>query len=80
MTERELKERIQVKWKGYGTYKITILYRNKPYSCTSHNSLAYDAIGSEPENCSYYTSKQAYKAFWNECCRNNNLGKYNIER
>lgn len=76
MSEKELKQRIEVKWKGYGSYLVTILYRNKSYSCTSHNSLAYDDMDSEPDNRSYYTSKQAYKALWYECCRNNNIGRY----
>lgn len=72
MTEKELKERISVRWIGYGTYRVTIKYRNKEYTCTSHNSLAYDDMD-EHENNSYYTSKQAYKAFWDECKRKNEL-------
>lgn len=57
---------------GYGTYRVTIYFRKKFYSCVSNNSLAYDDMG-EHENNSYYTSKQAYQAFWDECKRKNNL-------
>lgn len=71
MTEKEYKERMEIKWKGYGTYGITIHYRRKTYSCTSHNSLAYDACDSE--RTPFYTSKQAYQSFWDECKRKNNL-------
>ena len=72
MTEKELKSRMEVRWIGYGSYKITIYYRKKWYSCTSHNSLAYDDMD-EHENNSYYTSKQAYQTLWDECKRANGL-------
>lgn len=72
MTEKELKSRMEVRWRGYGTYGISILYRGKWYSCISHNSLAYDMLD-EYESVGYYTSKQAYQALWDECCRTNNL-------
>ena len=71
MTEKEYKERMKIRWKGYGTYSITIRYRRKTYSCTSHNSLAYDAC--DDKGAFFYTSKQAYKSFWDECKRKNNL-------
>ena len=73
MTEQELKDRIKVEWKGYGSYRITIKFRNKFYSCISHNSLAYDDMDSYDNHSSYYTSKQAYQALYDECKRANNL-------
>ena len=76
MTTQELRDRIHFKWKGYGTYKVTIEYRGKFYSCTSHNSLAYDRIRSDVEDrveVYGYTYKQACRSFYNECKRANNL-------
>lgn len=77
MTTQELRKRITIQWKGYGSYKVTIEYRGKLYSCTSHNSLAYDRIKSsdvEDNVESYgYTYKQACLSFYNECKRNNDL-------
>lgn len=44
MTTQELQNHIvTIRWNGYGAYKVTIEYRNKNYSCLSHNSMAYDA-------------------------------------
>ena len=63
MSKDELRSRITIRWKGYGTYKVTIEYRGKLYSCTSHNSLAYDRID----------EKGALQAFWDECKRANDL-------
>lgn len=72
MTEKELKQRIEVRHHSSGSYKVTIYYRGKWYSCVSNNSLAYDDMDRFGDNA-YYTSKQAYMAFWNECKHANNL-------
>lgn len=77
MTTEELRRRITIQWKGCGNYKITIEYKSKFYSCTSHNSLAYDRIknsdiSDKAEACGY-TYKQACLSFYNECKQNNDL-------
>jgi hypothetical protein len=79
MSKDELKSRISIQWKGYGTYKVTIEYRGKFYSCTSHNSLAYDRIKGYADDISdrsvrdFYTYKGALQALWDECKRINDL-------
>lgn len=78
MNTEELKRRITIQWKGYGNYKITIEYRGKCYSCTSHNSLAYDRMNSynfylDKVSAYGYTYKQAWRAFYDECKRANKL-------
>lgn len=79
MNTEELRRRITIRWKGYGSYKVTIEYRGKFYSCTSHNSLAYDRIGGYADNVSdravrdFYTYKGALQALYDECKRANNL-------
>lgn len=79
MTTQELRGRITIQWKGYGTYKVTIEYRGKCYSCTSHNSLAYDRIKGYADEVpdralkDFYTYKGALLALYDECKRANNL-------
>ena len=80
MNAEELRNRIQVRWKGYGTYEVTIEYRNKYYRCTSHNSLAYDRINVDGTECygdrqevGTYTYKSALQSFYDECKRKNDL-------
>lgn len=79
MNTEKLRRRISIRWKGYGTYRITIEYRGKTYSCTSHNSLAYDRIRGYADSVSdrtvrdFYTFKGALKALWDECKRANGL-------
>lgn len=70
MTTKELKEKVRVEWRGYGSYKVTISFRGKEYTCITHNSEAYDRIreGEEGDD-GYYTYKQALLALWNECKR-----------
>lgn len=70
MKKEELQRKIRIEWKGYSSYKITIEYRGKYYSCISNNSLAYDSLNSDNGE---YTEKQALCSFWNECKRKNNL-------
>lgn len=77
MNKYELRSRITIRWKGYSAYKVTIEYRGKFYSCTSHNSLAYDRIGcenvSDKSVYGLYTYKGALQTLWDECKRKNNL-------
>ena len=79
MTTQELKDRITIKKKGYGTYQVTIEYRGKIYSCTSHDSLAYDRIQGYaydvPDRAvkDFYTYKGALQALYDQCKRANYL-------
>lgn len=77
MNTEELRRRITIQWKGYGSYKVTIEYRGKSYSCTSHNSLAYDRINTNSVDyritCYSYTYKGALQALYNECKRCNGI-------
>lgn len=76
MTLNELKERVDVSQTSYGNYEVTIIYRNKKYTCHSNDSMAFDAI-IEPvwgsSKILYYTEKQAYQAFYDECKMKNGL-------
>ena len=81
MTKQELLNKVSISWKGYGTFNVTIEFRGKSYSCTSHNTLAYDRIRSDDSMSEYrsefgYTYKQALEALYDECKRANNLGEY----
>lgn len=72
MTQKELSEKMYALARvGSGSYKVTIEYRNKLYYCTSHNSLAWDAI--MHDDYSSYTAKQAMQALYDECKRKNGL-------
>lgn len=77
MTLSQLKNRVRVTWKGYGTFETEIVFRGKKYRTITHNSWAYDRIRgnddwiSDREIHNLYTLKQAYKALWDECVRNN---------
>lgn len=78
MNTQDLRDRITIQWKGYGTYRVTIEYRGKLYFCTSHNSLAYDRINNndifDNRVSSYgYTYREALSALYNECKRANGL-------
>lgn len=65
MTTQELQNHIvAIRWNGCGAFKVTIEYRNKIYSCLSHNSMAYDAYRGSKNG---YTYKQALQAFYDEC-------------
>ena len=74
-TERDLRDCVEIRRLQQGSYKITITYRGKKYSCVSNNSLAWDDLGAEwNENRSYYkTDKQCLRAFYNECKIKNGL-------
>lgn len=75
MTTKELKEKVRVEWRGYGSYKVTIEYRGKFYSRPSNNENAYDRITGYADDVpdravrSFYTYKGALQALWNECKR-----------
>jgi len=73
MTERELREKVTIKWLQQCCYKVTILYYGKEYSCISNNSLAWDDLGEEYNRSYYKTDKQCLKAFYEECKRINGL-------
>ena len=70
MTTQELQDRLTVRWNGYGSYRVTIYYRNKRYTCNSHNSMAYDAMRGSNNG---YTYKQALQSFFDECKMLNDL-------
>ena len=79
MTTQELIDRINIQLKWYGTYNVEIEYRGETYSCTSHNSLAYDRISGYiyevPDRAirGSYTYKGALQALYDECKRANDL-------
>lgn len=68
-----------------GHFKVKIRYYGKDYSCVSTNTLAYDRISSGcylPGRASFYgyTYKQAVDSLFEECLRQNCLGKYKYSR
>jgi hypothetical protein len=79
MTTKELKDRITIRFSGYGNYKVTIEFRGKQYTCTTNNSLAYDRITGfaydipDRVEKGFYTLKGALLAFYNECKLKNGL-------
>jgi hypothetical protein len=75
MTTAQLLQRIDArKAMGYGSYKVTIEFRGKKYTCISNDSLAYDRhLDDDAKGKGIYTQKDALKSFWNECKRKNNL-------
>lgn len=73
MTEEQLRERITIKRLQQCSYKVTIVYRGREYSCVSHNSLAWDDLGSEYHRSFYKTDKQCLEAFYEECKRVNRI-------
>lgn len=75
MNTLELLRRVSVKSAGYGHYHITILFRNKVYTCVTTNSMAVDSMRSEGRTYGryYVTAKKALLDLWNECKSKNNL-------
>ena len=72
MTLNDLKERVKViKKEGCdNAYLVTIKFRRKKYKCTSHNSMAWDAIngiGDVTGLSIYPTPRKGYLAFYVEC-------------
>jgi hypothetical protein len=82
MTLQELRQKVRVERdRGFFyLYKVTITYRGREYTCKSNNSLAWDRLDDDNyrdnEVNGFYTNKGAYKAFYEECKRKNNLGEY----
>lgn len=80
MTLKELKNKVDVTLgNGYNTYRVTINYRGKEYTCSSHNSVAYDLLTTywrgDYTRCKddWYTPKKAYQSFYDECKDENEL-------
>lgn len=76
MTLNQLKNKVHVTWKGYGTFETEIVFRGKKYRTITHNAPAYDRIKdagfvSDVSSICGLTLKQAYQRLWNECVRNN---------
>lgn len=77
MTLKELKNKVTVtRWHGYGQYKVRIIYRGKEYFCHSNNSMAFDRAIDPEKSDGYYTTKQAWQAFYDECKQKNHLGEF----
>lgn len=70
MSTQELQDRLTVRWNGCGSFRVTIYYRNKRYTCNSHNFMAYDAMRGSVNG---YTYKQALQSFYDECKMLNDL-------
>lgn len=79
MKLKELKERVRVLGSaGYGHKKVEIVYKGKPYTFITANTLATDRlIGegyiSDRKVNGFYTLKEAYKALWEEGKSKNGL-------
>lgn len=77
MTLAEIKQKTSVYWFGISQYEVTIEYRGKAYKCKSNNSLAWDRLDDDRYSDSYrvgfYTNKEAWKSFYDECKSKNNL-------
>lgn len=78
MTLQQLNDKVAICRESRGQYKVYIEYRGHQYTCVTNNSMAFDAIndwarGNDLPNGSYYTPKQAFQSFWDECKRINNL-------
>lgn len=79
MTIQEMSDKMKLKLIGYGTYWVTIIYRNKEYSCKTHNTLAIDRMKIRYEiperkkelRCTY---GEAVRALWEECKQKNGIG------
>lgn len=65
MTLKELKNKVSIGCCTHGTFKVTITYRGKEFSCASADTLAYDVIKFN-ESTPFYTLKQAYQALYDE--------------
>lgn len=76
MTLKQLKSRVKVtETKNNGQYDVEITYYGKTYHCQSNDSWAYDRAICPEKSDGYYTQKQAYQAFYDECKRKNHLGE-----
>lgn len=68
MTHLELKNKVSVSICIRGHFKITILFRNKLYTKTSTDTMAYDRLDEEDisKHKYYVSSKQAYLSLYSE--------------
>lgn len=77
MTTKQLINKLSFAFSSYGCYYVGIIYRGKPYRCTSTNTQALDRINDDNDginNDAYYkTKKQAFMSLYNECKQANNL-------
>lgn len=75
MITQQLKEKISIRFQGYGHFIVTIKYKGNFYKCTTTNTMAIDKIGEEKREPKqfYVTEKQALLSLWNECKNKNNL-------
>lgn len=78
MTLSELKNKVELGTCANGHFNVTIMYRGKKYTCTSTDTLAYDAARAwlkedDTLGTSYYTPKQAYQALYDEVKSYHNL-------
>lgn len=77
MTTEQLKTKVSVKPVIQARLLITIKYRGKKYSCFSANHLAFIRIllanQYKKREIYYYTLKNAYQAFYDECKAKNKI-------
>lgn len=77
MTTKELRDRVRVKWCGYGQFEVHIKYRGKEYSCHSTNSIAYDRLDDPDHGERWqslgYNNHRAWQSFYDECKMKNNI-------
>lgn len=88
MTLEELRLRVNVSSIADEDYneeiQVMIIYDGRYYFCQSTRIDAYrriqlEATPNAPSPCvkvNGYTLKQAYWAFWRECCEVNRIGRY----
>ena len=73
MTTTELSQRVYVtRTSSHGHYKVEITYRGKQYTCTTTNSMAFDAHDDEDAK-GHYTQREALQSLWDECKRANKI-------
>lgn len=77
MTTQELRDRVRVKWCGYGQYEVRIKFRGKEYKCHSNNSIAFDRLDDRDHSELWeflgYNNHRAWQSFYDECKMKNNI-------
>lgn len=76
MTLKELQQRVEMTWVGYGTFRIWTTYRGRKLSAITHNTLAVDRIRSDVstparQEVGFYTLRGAYQALHDEVLMKN---------
>lgn len=76
MTLKELQQRVEMTWVGYGTFRIWTTYRGRKLSAITHNTLAVDRIRSDVytparQEVYSYTLRGAYQALHDEVLMKN---------